>query len=67
MSHEGGRIVPLARMVHGGRGRVPRPMAKGDVCHGAGALREVVGPQSKQPSDADCQGELPPCPKPGDP
>ena len=68
MRHEpGGHIVPLAGVVHGGRRRVPRPMAKGDVCHGAGFLREVAGPQSKQPSDADCQGDLLPCGKPGDP
>ena len=68
MRHEpGGHIVPLAGVVHGGKGRVPRPMAKGDVCHGAGSLREVAGPRGKQPSDADCQGELLPCGKPGDP
>ena len=68
MRHEpGDHIVPLARVVHGGGGRVPRPMAKGDVCHGAGSLREVAGPRGNQPSDADCQGELLPCGKPGDP
>ena len=68
MRHEpGGNIVPLAGLVHGGGGRVPRPMAKGDVCHGGGSLREVAGPRGKQPSDADCQGELLPCGKPGDP
>ena len=61
MRHEqGGYIVPLAGVVHGGGGRVPRLMSKGDV-------REVAGPQSEQPSDADCQGELLPCGKPGDP
>ena len=39
MRHElGGHIVPLAGEVHGGGGRGPRPMAKGDVCHGAGSL-----------------------------
>ena len=54
-------------MVHGAGGRVPRPMAKCDVCHGAGSLREVAGPQGKQPSHADCQVELLPCGKPGDP
>ena len=42
-------------------------MAKCDVCHGAGSLREVAGPRTKQPSYADCQGELLPCGKPGDP
>ena len=42
-------------------------MAKCDVCHGAGSLREVAGPQTKQPSYADCQGELLTCGKPGDP
>ena len=62
-----GHIVPLGGVVHGGRGRLPRPMAKGDVCHGAGSLRQVAGSQGKQPSDADCQGELFPCGKPGDP
>ena len=68
MRHElGGHIVPLAGVVHGGGGRVPRPMAKCDICHGAGSLREVAGPRSKQLSYADCQGELLPCGKPGDP
>ena len=68
MRHEpGGHIVPLAGVVHGGGGRVPRPMAKGDVCHGAGSLREVAGPRSKQPSDADLGGELLPYGMPGDP
>ena len=68
MGHEpGGHIVPLALVVHGGGGRVPRPMAKGDVCHGAGPLREVARSRGKQPWDADCQGELLPCGKPGDP
>ena len=68
MRHQlGGHIVPLAKVVHGGGGRVPRPMAKGDVCHGAGSLREVAGPRSKQASDADCQGKLLPCDKPEDP
>ena len=67
MRHEpGGHIVPLAGVVHGGGGRVPRPMAKCDVCHGAGSLREVAGPRSKQPFYADCQGELLLCGKPGD-
>ena len=67
MRHEpGDHIVPLAGVIHGGGGRVPRLMAKGDVCHGAGSLREVAGPRGKQPSDADCRGELLPCGKPGD-
>ena len=48
-------------------GRVPRPIAEGDVCHGSGPLPEVVGPRSKQPSDADRQGELLPCYEPVDP
>ena len=39
MRHEpSGHIVPLAGVVHGGGGRVPRPMAKCDVCHGADSL-----------------------------
>ena len=68
MRHEpGGHIVPLAGVVRGGGGRVPRPMAKGDVCHGAGSIREVAGPRGKQPLDADCQGELLLCGKPEDP
>ena len=68
MRHEpGGHIVPLAGPVHGSGGRVPRPMAKYDVCHGAGSLRKVAGPRTKQPWYADCQGELLPCGKPGDP
>ena len=68
MRHEpAGHIVPLAGPVHGGRGRVPRPMAKSDVCHGARSLSEVAGARSKQPSYADCQGELFPCGKPGNP
>ena len=68
MRHEpGGHIVPLAGVVHGGGGRVPRPMGKRDVCHGAGSLREVAGPRRKQPSYADCQGQLLRCGKPGDP
>ena len=68
MRHEpGGHMVPLAGVVHGGGGRVPRPMAKDDVCNGAGFVREVAGPRSKQPSGADCQGKLLPCDKPGDP
>ena len=68
MRHEpGGHIVPFAGVVHGGGGRVPRLMAKCDVCHSADSLREVAGPPSKQPSYADCQGELFPCGKPGDP
>ena len=68
MRHEpGGHIVPLAGVVHGGGGRMPRQMAKGDVRHGADSLREVAGRRSKQPSDADRQGELLPCGKPGDP
>ena len=59
MRHEpGGHKVPLAGVVHGGWGRVPRTMAESDICHGAGFLREVAGPRSKQPSDADCQGKL---------
>ena len=53
-----GHIVPLAGVVHDGGGCVPRPMAEGDVCYGAGSLPEVAGPRSKQPSDADRQGEL---------
>ena len=68
MRHElGGHIVPLAGVVHGGGGRVPRLMAKCDVCHGAGSLGEDVGPRGNQPSDADCQGKLLSCGKPGDP
>ena len=68
MRHEpGGHIVLLAGLIHGGGGRVPRPMAKRDVCHGAGSVREVAGPRSRQPSYADCQGELLPCDRPGDP
>ena len=68
MRHEpGGHIVPLAGLVHGGGGRVPRPMAKRDVRHGAGSLRQVAGPRRKQPSYADCPGELLPRDKPGDP
>ena len=68
MRHEpGGHIVPLAGVVHGGGGRVPRPMAEGDVCRGAGSLREVAGPQSKQLPDADCQGKLLLCSEPVDP
>ena len=68
MRHEpGGHIVPLAGVVHGGGGPVPRPIAKFDVCHGAGSLREVTGPRSKQPSYVDWQGELLPCGKPCDP
>ena len=68
MRHEpGGHIVPLAGVVHGGGGRVLRPMAKRDVCHGAGSLCEVAGPRGKEPSYADCQGELLPCGKPRDP
>ena len=63
----GGYIVPLAGVVHGGVGRVPRLMAEGDVCHGAGSLSKVAGPQSKQPSDADRHGELLPCAEPVDP
>ena len=61
-----GQKVPLAGVVHGGGGRVPRPMAESDVCHGAGSLPEVAGPQSKQPSDADRQGELLSCGEPVD-
>ena len=68
MRHEpGGHIVPLAGVVHGGGGRVPRPMAKRDVRHGAGSLCEVAGPRRKHPSYADSQGELLPCDKPGNP
>ena len=68
MRHEpGGHIVPLAGVVQGGGGREPRQMAKGDVCHGAGALGELAGPRSKQASEPDCQGEMLPCGKPGDP
>ena len=68
MRHEpGGHIAPLAGVVHGGGGRVPCPMAKRDVCHGACSLREVAGPRRKHPSYADCQFELLPCGKPGDP
>ena len=59
--------MPLAGLVHGGGGRVPRPMAQADVCHGAGSLPEVAGPRSKQQSDADRQGELLPCGEPVDP
>ena len=66
--HEpGGHIVPSAGVVHGGGGRVPRPMAKRDVRHGAGSLCEVAGPRRKHPSYADSQGELLPCDKPRDP
>ena len=68
MRHEpAGQIVPFAGVVHGGGGRVPHPMAKPDVCHGAGSLREVAGPRRKQPSYADCQGEPLARGKPGDP
>ena len=63
----GGHIVPLAGMVHGGGGRVPRPIAKCDIYHGAGSLGEVARPRSKQPSYADCEGDLLPCGKPVDP
>ena len=67
-THEpGGHIVPLAGVVHGGGGRVPRQMAKRDVRHGAGSICEVAGPRRKHPSNADRQGELLPCDKPGDP
>ena len=66
--HEpGGHIVPLAGVVHGGGGRVPCPMAKCDVCQGVGSLREVAALRTKQQSYGDCQGELLPCGKPGDP
>ena len=54
-------------VVHGGGGRLPRPMVEGDVCRDAGSLLEVAGPRSKQPSDADRQGELLPCGEPVDP
>ena len=68
MHHEvGGHIVPLAGVVYGGGGHVPRPMAEGDVCPGAGSLPEVVRPRSKQPSDADRQDELLLCGEPVDP
>ena len=63
----GGHIVPLAGVVHGGGGHVPRTMAEGDVCHDAGPLPEVAGPRSKQPWDADRQDELLPCGEPVDP
>ena len=68
MRHEPcGQIVQSAGVVHGGGVRVPRLMAKCDVCHGAGSVCEVAGPRSKQPLYADCQGELLPCGRPGDP
>ena len=68
MRHEPvGYIVPLAGVVHVGGGRVPRPMAKRDVRHGAGSLCEVAGPRRKHPSYADSQRELLPCDKPGNP
>ena len=63
----GGHIVPLAGVVHGGGGRVPCPIAKFDVYHGAGSLGEVARPRSKQPSYVDCEGDLLPCRKPVDP
>ena len=67
MRHEpGGHTVPLAGMVHGYGGRVPRPMAKRDVRHGAGSLCEVAGRRIKLQSYADSQGELLPCDQPGD-
>ena len=67
MRHEpGGHVVPLAGVVHGGGVLVFRLMAEGDVCHGADSLLEVAGPRSRQPSDADCQGELLPCGEPVD-
>ena len=46
---------------------MPRPMAERDVCHSAGSLSEGAGLRSKQPSDADRQGELLPCVEPVDP
>ena len=46
---------------------VPRPMAEGDVCKGAGSLPEGAGPRSMQPSDTDRQGELFLCGEPVDP
>ena len=69
MRHEpGGHVLPLARVVHGGGARVWfRPMAESDVRHGAGSLPEVAGLRSKQPSDADHQGEPLPCGDPVDP
>ena len=55
MRHQpGGHIVLLAGVVHCSGGRMPRLMAKCDVCHGAGSPLEVTGPRSKQTSDADC-------------
>ena len=63
----GGHIAPLTGVVHGGGGRVPCPMTKRDVCHGACSLREVAGPRRKYPSYADRQFKLLPCDKPGDP
>ena len=69
MRHEpGGHVVPLAGVVHGGGGCMRfRPIAEGDVCHGAGSLLEVAGLRSKQPSDADREGEPLPCGDPVDP
>ena len=69
MRHEpGDHVVPLTRVVHGAQGRVRFcPMAEGDVHHGAASLLEVAGSQSKQPSDADGQGELLPWADPVDP
>ena len=69
MRHEpDGHVVPLTWVVHGGGGCVRFcPMAEGDVCHGADALFEVVGLRSKQPSDADRQGEPLACGDPVDP
>ena len=44
MSHEPvAHVVPLAAVVHGGGGcLLVRPMAEGDVRHGAGSLLEVA-------------------------
>ena len=69
MCHEPGRhVVPLAGVVHGGGGSVGfRPLAEGDVRHGAGSFLEVAELRSKQPSNAERQGEPLPCGDPVDP
>ena len=69
MRHEPrGNVVPLVGVVHGGAGCVRfRPMAEGDVRHGAGSNLEVAGLRSKQPSDADRQGQPLPSGDPVDP
>ena len=48
-------------------GPVPRPMAKRDVCNGAGSHPRAEGTAKKTPSYADRQRELLLCGKPGDP